>query len=346
MRSLIVFWGEFPNEGKLLRAFQSLDDLGLAWVSVHIISDFREVEVLANAFPGKPIFVFGSRTPQSLLEKEGWLKLAEQEESLILMKRDSQLFFIKEADAVSSLISKLNLSGFDAKTYGKTVYLFPCSQGVRETIRETLFPNPEIFTTKCHALIHLVFQGEKDESQGFFQSLMERVKDALKEKVELFYLGPKFLWQEVGEELLKRRIKVGVAESLTGGLISHLLTETPGASNYFYQGLVTYRTESKSHILGIGKIIEEKGVISGEVALEMARKARELARAEIGIGITGLAGPGGGSVEIPVGTVFLGVVGGGKEILRRLALEGNRQEIRLQSACWALLLLKMVLEKL
>lgn len=345
MRSLVAFWGEFPRESELLKTFQLLDDLGLAWESVHIISDFREGEGLAKAFPGRPIFIFGAGSPQALL-KEGWVKWAEQEKGLILVKRDSPLFFVGEADALSFLIPKLNLAGFNAQTYGKTLYLFPWIQGVRDTIREALFPSPEIFTTKCHALIHLVFQGEKGESQGFFQSLMEHIKDALQERVELFYLGSKFLWQEVGEELLKRRIKIGVAESLTGGLISHLLTETPGASNYFYQGLVTYRTESKSNILGIGKIIEEKGVVSGEVALEMARKARELARAEIGIGITGLAGPGGGSEEIPVGTVFLGIVGGGEEILRRLALEGDRQEIRLQSACWALLLLKMVLKEL
>lgn len=346
MRSVIVFSESIPSEDLLFKAFQALDNSGLAWESVHLIPDFGEVESLGNTFPGKPIFVFGSRSPQSLLEKGGWVKLIEQKEGLVLVRRNCPLFFVREADAVSFLISKLNLTGLYAKTYGKTVYLFPGNQDLLKTVKGVLFSNPEIFITKCHALIHLIFQGEKDESQDFFQSLIERVKDALKEKVELFYLGPKFLWQEVGEELLKRNIKIGVAESLTGGLISQFLTETPGASNYFYQGLVTYRTESKSNILGIGRVIAEKGVISGEVAMEMARKARELARAEIGIGITGLAGPGGGSVEIPVGTVFLGVAGQKKEILRRLTLEGDRQEIRLQSACWALLLLKMVLEEL
>lgn len=352
MRSQVVFSLEFLNEVKLFKALKALDDLGLAWESIHITSNYEELGNLIKAFTGKPIFVFGTQALGFLLEKEGWQKLTEREENMIFVRNDTPLFCLKGPDDLPSVVQEFDLTSSLSKTYGRTFYLFPFGLDLLETLKVVpqkqgvLLSSPEIFFFKCHALIHLVYKGKESEAQDFFRCFKESAEKALKEKAELFYLGYRFLWEEVGAELLNKKVRVAVAESLTGGLISHLLTETPGASNYFSQGLVTYRTESKSNILGIGEIIQERGVISGEVALEMAQKARELGRAEIGIGITGLAGPGGGSVEIPVGTVFLAIVAGKREILRRLALKGNRQEIKLQSACWALLALKKVLESI
>jgi nicotinamide-nucleotide amidase len=138
---------------------------------------------------------------------------------------------------------------------------------------------------------------------------------------------------------------VAVAESCTGGLMSARLTELPGSSEYFLGGVVVYSNEAKVALADVDPaLIERFGAVSDEVAEALASGAAARFEADIGIGITGIAGPGGGSEEKPVGTVCFSVAGpNGAHLTRRLRLPGNRADIRERSTTVTMHLLRRVL---
>jgi nicotinamide-nucleotide amidase len=119
--------------------------------------------------------------------------------------------------------------------------------------------------------------------------------------------GEEDLEEVVGKMLRERRLKIAVAESCTGGLIGHKLTDVPGASGYLDRVVVAYSNVSKTDLLGVPPgLIEQHGAVSREVAEAMASGVRTRAGADIGISTTGIAGPDGGSPEKPVGLVWIG----------------------------------------
>jgi nicotinamide-nucleotide amidase len=112
----------------------------------------------------------------------------------------------------------------------------------------------------------------------------------------------------VGEHLVDKKSTLSLAESCTGGLISHLLVSVPGASQFLRGSVVAYSNEVKEQVLGVqARTIKDHGAVSAETAKEMAKCIRALTGADIGVSVTGIAGPDGGSAEKPVGTVFFGV---------------------------------------
>jgi competence/damage-inducible protein CinA-like protein len=145
-------------------------------------------------------------------------------------------------------------------------------------------------------------------------------------------------------ELLGERL-VAVAESCTGGLMSARLTERPGSSAYFAGGVVAYSNEAKTHLAGVdGELIERLGAVSEEVAEALAAGALDRFEADYGIGITGVAGPSGGSEEKPVGLVWFSIASAsGGRLTRSLRLPGNRADIRDRSTTVALHLLRRLL---
>lgn len=113
---------------------------------------------------------------------------------------------------------------------------------------------------------------------------------------------------ELTGQLLQKKITIACAESCTGGLICERLTQLPGSSAWFDCGLVTYSNESKQQLLGLSStLIQQHGVVSAEVAEAMLRGLFACTKASIGVSVTGFAGPEGGLVNKPVGTVFIGV---------------------------------------
>jgi nicotinamide-nucleotide amidase len=144
-----------------------------------------------------------------------------------------------------------------------------------------------------------------------------------------------------------KQATVGVAESCTGGLIAERLTNIPGSSRYFLSGIVTYSNESKIELAGIPPLVlEMQGAVSEEVARGLAEGIRERLATTIGIGVTGIAGPGGGSEEKPVGTVFIAVAGSAETVIQRHLFTGGRDKVRWQASQAALDLARRVLMRL
>ncbi|MDD5245626.1 MAG: CinA family protein [Syntrophorhabdaceae bacterium] len=146
------------------------------------------------------------------------------------------------------------------------------------------------------------------------------------------------LEERVGSLLLMHSKKIAVAESCTGGLVAHRITNVPGASGYFETGFVTYSNKAKEHLLSVPEAtIKAKGAVSDEVARFMAEGVRKAAGVDIGLAITGIAGPGGGTPEKPVGTVYIALAAPDGTFVRKFSFQGDRTEIKLRTSEEALL---------
>jgi nicotinamide-nucleotide amidase len=146
----------------------------------------------------------------------------------------------------------------------------------------------------------------------------------------------------VGRAIRGRGWRLGVAESCTGGLISHLLTSYP-ASDYFVGGAVTYANSAKSRLVGVAEdTLRGHGAVSGEVAAEMAEGVRRLCECDAGLGVTGIAGPTGGTASKPVGLVYWAVAHPGGTVVHEHVWSGDRDEVQLAAAYAGLDLLRRI----
>lgn len=150
----------------------------------------------------------------------------------------------------------------------------------------------------------------------------------------------------VGRMMEKLGLTIAIGESCTGGLICHKITNISGSSKYFRGGVIAYSNDLKEQILGVHrKALKESGAVSEKTAIAMARGARKNLGSDIGMGITGIAGPTGGSKAKPVGTVFIAVSDKKKEERRKFLFKGTRQAIKLAASNMAFNMLKEFLLK-
>lgn len=148
----------------------------------------------------------------------------------------------------------------------------------------------------------------------------------------------------VGELLEKNGLTLFLAESCTGGLIGHRITAVPGSSTYFLGGIIAYNNSVKEKVLGVSPTtLNECGAVSMETVIEMAKGAKYLENADIGLAVTGVAGPGGGSEDKPVGMVFIALYDGESASCEKFRFYGDRDEIKSLSSYWALELLRRYL---
>jgi nicotinamide-nucleotide amidase len=150
----------------------------------------------------------------------------------------------------------------------------------------------------------------------------------------------------VGRLLTERKLTIAVAESCTGGLVSKRLTDVPGSSNYVHLNVVTYANEMKEKVLGVRiETLIKDGAVSEQCVKEMAEGIRKFAAASIGLSVSGVAGPGGGTEDKPVGLVYLGLAHDQGTDVRKLMLPAHitRQEIRQRSASEALNMVRLYL---
>ena len=150
--------------------------------------------------------------------------------------------------------------------------------------------------------------------------------------------------EKINYLLIKKRKTLAIAESCTGGQVSKLLTEIKGSSRYFVLGIVAYSNYAKEKILKIPhSIILKEGAVSPKTTQLLASSVRKLACTDIGIGLTGIAGPTGQTKEKPIGTIFIAIETKEKAFCRRFLFKGTRSGIRKKAAIKTLELLKEVL---
>jgi nicotinamide-nucleotide amidase len=150
----------------------------------------------------------------------------------------------------------------------------------------------------------------------------------------------------VGEMLRGRRLKIAVAESCTGGLLASRLTDVPGSSHYVDRGVVCYSDASKTELLGVpDALIRAHGAVSEEVARAMASGVRSRARVNVGVGVTGIAGPGGGTPQKPVGTVAIAVETDDDARVRTFQFIGNREMVKFQASQAAMNMVRLMLAR-
>ncbi len=159
-------------------------------------------------------------------------------------------------------------------------------------------------------------------------------------------MAEQLLAKTIGKLLTRRQMTLAVCESCTGGMLSSLITSVPGSSRYFMGGIITYSDIAKKKVAGVrGATLKTFGAVSTEVAREMALGVRTRMLSDVGIGITGIAGPAGGSMEKPVGLVYIGIALKKNVFVRRFLFRGGRQTIRKSACKQALSLLKNMLRK-
>lgn len=286
---------------------------------------------------GKVLINDRGTAPGILLEEKGKIiiLLPGPPREALPMFREQVIPFLRE---------KLSGEGELAVLRSKVLRIIGLGESVMaEMIQEHLKNqgNPTIAPLAKGAEVHLrlTARGETEkEAESLLNAKAEEIKKVLgdyiygEDEEELELAVARLLWQS-GKT-------IALAESCTGGMLSHRLTNIPDSSRYMLAGLVTYSNEAKSEILGVDPaLIASAGAVSSQVAEAMAKGARRLCRADIGVGITGIAGPGGGTAQKPVGLTYIALESQDFKICKRFEFWGERLDIKLRATQSALYLL-------
>lgn len=201
-------------------------------------------------------------------------------------------------------------------------------------------PQTTILFNKSEVEIRLTARADTEaEAELLLDGLANQIEERLGEAV--FAFRGETMEEVVGLRLETKGFTVACAESCTGGLISERLTEVPGSSIYFMEGVVTYSNDAKIRSLGVdAELIATHGAVSSQVAEAMAEGVRRRAGTDFGVSVTGVAGPGGGTEEKPVGLVYIALAEEGHVEHRRVMLPGDRTLIRWRASQAALDLLR------
>jgi nicotinamide-nucleotide amidase len=201
-------------------------------------------------------------------------------------------------------------------------------------------PQTTILFNRSEIEIHLTAQAKTEQDA---ELLLDGLAGQIEERLghAIFAFRGEKMEEVVGLRLAVGGFTIAVAESCTGGLIAQRLTEVPGSSVYFMEGVVAYSNEAKIRTLGVdADLIATHGAVSAEVAEAMAVGVKERAGTDFGLSITGIAGPGGGSEEKPVGLVYIALADDAHTEHRKLNIPGDRHLIRWRSSQAALDLLR------
>jgi nicotinamide-nucleotide amidase len=201
-----------------------------------------------------------------------------------------------------------------------------------------LYPDTETTILAAPTGIQLhprIWSRDPAQAEKLLDEIVSRMALALGE--HLYSTTGESLEEVVARELLENRATIAVAESCTGGMLAERLTNVPGSSTYFLGGVVCYSNDLKTSLVNVpAELIEAKGAVSSEVALALADGIRKFTGATLGIGVTGIAGPGGGTPEKPVGLVHIGISDERGPRERAFRFPGDRERIRLQATQTAL----------
>jgi len=149
------------------------------------------------------------------------------------------------------------------------------------------------------------------------------------------------LEKQIGALLRKHGKTISIAESCTGGLISHRITNVPGSSNYYDCSVIAYSNQSKITILHVSpETLKKFGAVSRQTAIEMAQGIKQISRSDLGLAVTGIAGPGGGTPKKPVGLVYICLASDESVVCEEFRFKGKREEIKFQASEAALEMIK------
>ncbi len=239
------------------------------------------------------------------------------------------------------------LSGSDlGMIYSQTVKICGVGESKAETMIKDMIDsqtNPTIATYAKNCEVHLrVTAKAKDEKEA--KKLVKPVVKELKNRFGPYVYTTNAditLEKAVVDLLVANKLTVSTVESCTGGMLAARLINVPGISEVYKSGYITYSNKAKRKILGVKKgLLEKKGAVSEEVAKEMAKGAAVISKAEVAVSVTGIAGPGGGTEEKPVGLVYIACNVCGKTKVRKFNFRGNRAKIRETTVSSALILMR------
>jgi nicotinamide-nucleotide amidase len=201
-------------------------------------------------------------------------------------------------------------------------------------------PSTTILSTGCAIEVHLSAHAPtQEEADALLDELTDKIEPALGDNI--FSTSGETLEEVVGMYLVMRQKTLATAESCTGGLLGERITRVPGSSEYYLGGAVCYSNELKTRFAGVSpRLLETYGAVSKPVAQALAEGIRRKTNASIGLGITGIAGPGGGTEDKPTGMVFIAVADERGTEVREFRFPGDRERVRLLSSQFALEMLR------
>ncbi len=225
--------------------------------------------------------------------------------------------------------------------YSKVLRIFGVGESSLEEKLEDLFEeqsNPTIAPYAKQGEVRLRITS-KCKSEEEANKLIAPVEEEIRKRlgVTVYGEGEETLEKVVAKLLMEKNLTIATAESCTGGLLAEKITRVPGISKSFTKGVITYSNESKMELLGVKKeTLQEFGAVSAQTAVQMAQGIRERSNVDIGVSITGIAGPGGGTKEKPVGLVYVGVSTEERTWFKELRLSRSRENIRYRTTMHAL----------
>jgi nicotinamide-nucleotide amidase len=217
---------------------------------------------------------------------------------------------------------------------------------ISELIGDWPFPEVKLAYLPKYGCVDLRLDALSDSTDKT-ERLLDEAEQFLLQKISPFVYarGEVELASVVGERLRRNHWRLAVAESCTGGLLASIITDIPGASDYFDCGFITYSNQAKTDMLDLPQeIIQKHGAVSPEAARLMAEGAKKRAGADFALSITGIAGPSGGTPEKPVGTVFIGIATPEDTEVRKFNFRDDRVMNRKRAAFAALILLFQTLK--
>jgi len=250
-------------------------------------------------------------------------------------------------ESISSRLKKLS----NIQVFRKVIKTASLTESQIETLISDLYPeSPKVkIATLAYPgqiEIHLIAQSEKSKNQA--EKRVNKIEKKILERLKnnVFSTFREELEEVVGKLLRFKNKTLAVAESCTGGLLSNRLTNVPGSSDYFLQGVVAYTNQVKIDILGVpSSLLQKHGAVSFQTAEAMALGIKKKSGADYGLGITGIAGPGGGSLKKPVGLVYIALIWENNMEISKNIFIGNRKNIKFQSSQKALDMLRRYLQE-
>ena len=245
------------------------------------------------------------------------------------MLHDSVIPFLGERVTRKRIIRSAQLNVFG-----------PCEAEVNELLAGIARPDQGLQMGICVTFpwMRITFRAEADSEEGAEALLLPSVQTA-RDRLHgyIFSQGTDTLDEVLAVLFRESGLTLAVAESCSGGMIAQRITDLPGSSGYFLEGQVTYSNGAKIRTLGVAvELLDEKGAVSSEVATAMAKGVRRVSGSDLGLAVTGIAGPDGGSEDKPVGTVFISLAAPDGCWTKRFQFSGSRNEIRIITSWTAL----------